>query len=306
MVSPLPLPALQAFEAAARHASMTRAAEELGLSQAAVSYHVRRLEERLGEQLFTRRGRGLVLTSAGDRLAGEIVAAFETMRRAIGIETEVAARSLLISSVPIFGSNWLAPRIADFQHRHPELAVRIRSSTILGDNRTPEIDADVEIRASSGPFPARLFVQPLMRARLTCVTSLELASRLRCPIDLLAIPLMGHREPWMAWLTAAGVEVPASGLRADPVFVDSQIAAARASASGHGAALVSREFFEGDIASGRLVVPFDVVIERSKVYWLVCAMEKRHLPKIRAFREWIMTTLPIETNPSGTRRKLGR
>jgi LysR family glycine cleavage system transcriptional activator len=281
----LPLPALQAFEAAARHGSFTRAATELGLTQAAVSYHVKRLEERLGTPLFVRRGRGLRLTEAGERLAGDAVEAFGRLRAAVGDETGAAASRLTIMSVPVFATHWLAPRLGRFQAAAPGLTVQLTADTSLIDRIDDTLLADIEVRAGSSGFPPRLVAHRLLDVHLTVVVSPPLAAALRSPADLAALPLIGQEQSWDAWLDAAGVDLPAAARRRAPTF-DSQATAMRAIAAGVGAGLVTPAFFADDLESGRLVAPFPITVDRRKGYWLIHAAEHRHRHKIRAFVEW--------------------
>ncbi|WP_343718465.1 LysR substrate-binding domain-containing protein, partial [Inquilinus sp.] len=283
----LPLPALHAFEAAARHVSFTRAAEELGLTQAAVSYHIKRLEERLGAPLFARRGRSLALTEAGERLAAEVVDAFGRLRAAVGSETDAAGRHLTVMTVPTFTTHWLAPRLGAFQAAHPELTVKLGTSIELGDSISPDLAADIEIRTGPGGFPPRVIAHKLLDVRLACVVAPRLAAGLRQPADVLSLPLIGMPMSWDAWFTAAGIDAPAALRKPAPDF-DSQAASAQVAAGGFGAALVTPDFFADDLASGRLVAPFPLLVDRAKGYWLVYAADQRHRPKIRAFRDWII------------------
>jgi LysR family glycine cleavage system transcriptional activator len=292
----LPLPALHAFEAAARHVSFTRAAAELGLTQAAVSYHIKRLEERLGAPLFARRGRTLALTEAGERLAAEVVDAFGRLRAVLGSEVDAAGRSLTVVSVPTFTTHWLAPRLGAFQAVHPELTVKLATSTELGDSIDGELTADIEIRAGPSGFPPRFIAHKLLEVRLACVVAPRLAAGLRHPADVLTLPLIGMSMSWDAWFEAAGVEAPAALRKPAPRF-DNQAASAQAAAGGLGAALVTPDFFAEDLASGRLVAPFPLLVDRAKGYWLVYAAEQRHRPKIRAFRDWITAAAAAGPHP---------
>ncbi|MGK9168640.1 LysR family transcriptional regulator [Inquilinus limosus] len=292
----LPLPALHAFEAAARHGSFTRAAEELGLTQAAISYHVKRLEERLGAPLFARRGRSLALTEAGERLAAEVVDAFGRLRAAVGSEVDAVGRDLTVVSVPTFTTHWLAPRLGAFQAAHPELTVRLATSTELGDSIEGELAADIEIRAGPSGFPPRVVAHKLLEVRLACVVAPRLAVGLRTPADVLALPLIGMTMSWDAWFKAVDVDAPAALRKPAPRF-DNQAASAQAAAAGLGAALVTPEFFAEDIAAGRLAVPFPLAVDRAKAYWLVYAADQRHRPKIRAFRDWIVAAAAARPPP---------
>ena len=151
---PLPLPplaAIRAFEAAARHASFTKAAEELGMTQAAVSYQIKVLEERVGVPLFLRRPRQVVLTEAGQRLAPAVSEAFALLSEAYAAVRTGAQGTLVISTIQTFGSNWLARHLGSFQIAHPSIAVRLDTSSHMVDFAREEID--VGIRSGGGKWP---------------------------------------------------------------------------------------------------------------------------------------------------------
>ena len=151
MVRALPsLAAIRAFEATARHLSFTRAAEELGMTQAAVSYQIKLLEERIGEPLFLRRPREIVLTEAGERLAPRTSEAFDILREAYGRFAEGEQVTLTINTMHTFASQWLAPRLGAFQLRHPEIAVRLETSQRLVDFAREEVDVVVRHGAAAG------------------------------------------------------------------------------------------------------------------------------------------------------------
>lgn len=146
-----PLPAIRAFEAAARHLSFTRAAAELGMTQAAVSYQIKVLEERLGTPLFLRKARQIALTGAGARLAPEVTLAFETLRTAFADTRGRVEGTLSITSVPTFASHWLAQNVGLFQMAHPDIAVRIDSSPNLVDFTTEDFDVGIRGAVSIEP-----------------------------------------------------------------------------------------------------------------------------------------------------------
>ena len=287
MENPLPpLSALRAFEAAARHQSYTRAAAELHMTQAAVSYQIKSLETRLGVALFRRQGRHVVLTDAGERLGAAAVDAFARLRRAVAAETTQAQEVLSITALPTIAGNWLAPRLGQFQIAHPNLAVRIDTSIALADIADGAFD--VGLRVGTGPWPG-LDAHRLMPSTYTavCAPDTIAARRLKKPADLLKIPLYGRPVWWREWFRAAGVPdaAVATMVEMDLGVQSFEVKAALANA---GAAIVSPAFFADDLASGRLVPPFDVEVREAASYWLVHASARANAPKIAAFRQWLL------------------
>ena len=201
-----PLSAIRAFEAAARHASFTRAAEELGMTQAAVSYQIKVLEERVGVPLFLRRPRQVVLTEAGRSLAPAITEAFALMSEAYAAVRTGAQGTLVISTIQTFGSNWLARHLGSFQIAHPSIAVRIDTESHLVDFAREEVD--VGIRSGDGNWPG-LAVHMLFRADFTPMLSPKLADSIggvKQPADLLRLPVLDPGDPWWTrWFAAANV-----------------------------------------------------------------------------------------------------
>lgn len=149
-----PLSAIRVFESASRHASFTRAVEELGMTQAAVSYQIKLLEERVGAPLFLRKPRQVELTELGKRLAPAINDAFETMRAAFASAREDTQGVLTISAVVTFAANWLVQRLGSFQMRHPALAVRLDTSNDMVDFATSNVD--MAIRSGRGEWPGMI------------------------------------------------------------------------------------------------------------------------------------------------------
>ena len=201
-----PLPAIRAFEAAARHLSFTRAASELGMTQAAVSYQIKVLEERVGTPLFLRRPRQVVLTETGKRLALAASEAFALLRDAYAAARGGATGTLSITTVLTFAANWLARRLGSFQIAHPDIAVRIDTSSHMIDFARE--DVDVGIRSGGGKWPG-LVAHLLFPLKFTPMLSPRLAASIggvKEPADLLRLPLLGAGDPWwVQWFTEAGV-----------------------------------------------------------------------------------------------------
>ena len=282
-----PLTAVRAFEAVARHLSFTKAAEELGMTQAAVSYQIRILEERVGAPLFLRRPRQIALSETGARLAPDVANAFNLLRNAFAESRGQVDGMLSISSVPTFASHWLAANIGLFQLANQEIAVRVEASPHLVDFGTEEFD--VAIRATSR-LQDGLVWHLLLKAEFAPMLSPRLVEQyqVREPADLLRVPQITPDDPWLyAWLALAGVSVPPTP---DRPFsrLGSQNLEAAAAIAGRGVAMVTPAFYVDDVASGRLAQPFDIVGWDGHGYYLVYPEARRNSPKIKAFRDWVV------------------
>lgn len=286
-----PLPAIRCFEAAARLQSFTRAALELGMTQAAVSYQIKQLEDRVGAKLFLRGPRGVELTESGRRLAPAVTEAFAALRAAFADVGDSVEGVLAITAVPTFASNWLAPRLGAFQIAHPEIAVRLDVSGQVVDFARGE--ADVGIRTGKGEWPG-LTAHLLMNSEYTPMLSPKLlatAGALERPQDLLHLPLIDPEDPWWpSWFAAAGVPAPDLTRRTE-MRVGAQNLAAQAALAGQGAAILTPAFYRAELAEGRLVQPFPLVGRSEHSHWLVYLTARRNAPKIRAFRDWILAAV---------------
>ncbi|MBJ6133157.1 LysR family transcriptional regulator [Ochrobactrum sp. Q0168] len=292
MVSSLPpLSAIRVFESASRHASFTKAAEELGMTQAAVSYQIKMLEERVGAPLFLRMPRQVKLTELGERLAPSITEAFETMRTAFAALREDAEGVLTISVVATFAANWLVQRLGSFQMEHPLLAVRLDTNDRLIDFTQSEVD--LAIRTGTGNWPG-LVSHELIKAQFTPMLSPKLAASIggvREPADLLRLPAIDASDPWWRlWFEAAGVPDPQ--LRGNTQNrLGAQHLEGRAATAGLGMGILPPAFHTAEVAAGLLIQPFDLLCDDGRSYWLVYPESRRNVPKIRAFRAWILGEL---------------
>jgi LysR family glycine cleavage system transcriptional activator len=280
-----PLSAVRVFEAAARHGSFTRAAQDLHMTQAAVSYQIKQLEQRLGAPLFLRHSRKVELTPLGHELATSTIEAFERLRAAFARAQGTVEEVLVISALPTLAATWLAPRLGAFQLAHPKLAVRIDTSIETVDLFH---QADVAIRSGTGQWPGleSHFLLPGLFTPLCSPTLLQ-QHRLRSPADLLLVPRIGRPSRWALWLEQAGVAQAAPRGPQGVEFGVAQMEATSAIA-GHGVAMISPLLFAPDIAAGRLVQPFDLVVRDAKDHWLVYATGRRRLAKIQAFKRWML------------------
>ncbi|MEQ8447620.1 MAG: LysR substrate-binding domain-containing protein [Pelagibacterium sp.] len=283
-----PLPTLRVFEAAARHLNFTRAGEELGMTQAAVSYHIKLLEERLGATLFVRHGRKIELTDTANTLAPALSGAFRTIANAFKTAKSNVGSTLAISALPTVSTQWLARRLGAFQVSHPELAVRLEMSTALVDFDNEDID--VGIRVGMGEYPG-LVSHLLFRAEYAPMLSPALAASIggvKTPADLLKLPFVSEDELWNSqWLELVGLPCP-EVVRGLNVNFGSQYLDAAAAISGAGIAMLTPALYREELKDGRLIQPFDIVGVDPVSYWLVYPHARRTLPKIRAFRDWLL------------------
>ncbi len=286
-----PLSAVRVFECAARHQNFTVAAEELGMTQAAVSYQIKLIEERLGVALFMRANRRVTLTAVGKRIAPLVAGAFDSLDDAFAIARTDNDAVLTISCSMTFGPNWLAPRIGTFQTAHPELAVRLHTSNALVDFARDDVDA--AIRGGGGCWPG-LKAHFMMRMPIMAFASpayLASVPPIITPDDVLALNRISPDDSWWTvWREQTGGALPVepvpSGIR-----LDSQMMEGSAALSGHGVAVLNPVLWRSDIAAGRLVPLIDSVAFDTGDFWLVYPEHKRAAPKIRAFRDWLLSEM---------------
>ena len=290
-----PLNALRAFEAGARHLSFTKAAEELHVTQAAISHQVKLLEEDLGVSLFRRMTRKLALTEEGRALMGVAGEALDAIAgEAARLREAPGGRTLSLSLIPTFGVKWLAQRLGRFWALHPEIDLRLHHSIHLVDFARDEVDAAV--RWGGGAWPGVEAVY-LMRAGLVPVCSPALCKgppALNVPDDLRHHTLLHERDyvDWAQWLAVAGAhEVEA---RRGPIIDDPSVLH-QAAIDGQGVALESESIVRADLEAGRLVKPFDVDLDRDNAYYLVAPPRHFDRPNVQAFRDFLLSELAAET-----------
>jgi len=292
-----PLAAVRAFEAAARLRSFTRAGQELGMTQAAVSYQIKLLEERVGAPLFLRAARQVELTALGRQLATGVTEAFDRLRQAFGRLHDEVEGVLTVSTSAAFATKWLASRIGAFQLRHPSIAVRLTTTQRVVDFEQEEVD--VALRAGLGPWPG-LVGHRLLPLRFAPVCSPDLLRRLgpvHSPADLLGLPLLTPNDPWWRiWFGLAGVAT--GGLEDRPgILLESQQIEGQAALAGQGVAMVTPSLWAEELSSGRLVQPFNLVGDDGWSFWLVYPEGRRNVAKIRAWREWLLEEIGGEAAP---------
>lgn len=289
---------LAAFDAAARHLSFTRAAEELALTQGAVSRQVAQLETLLGVPLFERVRQRVVLTPAGASYAAEVRDALARIAAATlnVMTTRGAGGVLALAILPTFGTRWLIPRLPDFFRRHPEVTINFSTHIRPFDFAREGLDAGIHFGEPTWPGAE---LHRLMGETIIPVASPALVERhgIRDPADLLGLPLLQQvtrPRAWAEWLQAQGLDPE----KAQPGPVFEQFAMiAQAAQAGLGIAIVPRFLVEDELASGRLVVPFARPVESRQAYWLVYPQEKRDRPAVAAFRTWLLAACAESTHP---------
>jgi len=296
-----PLAAVRVFEAAARHGNFTRAAAELGMTQAAVSYQVKLLEERIGTGLFHRIKGQVSLTDTGRRIAPMISSAFDGLDDAFGSARSQSESMLTISCSNSFAANWLAVRLGSFQLKRPGLAVKLCTDDHVVDFASSEVD--VAIRNSADPWPG-LVSHFLMRVPIAPLASPQFLAEhppVTSPADVMRLPRLSPDDRWWkTWFAAVGggeqAATPQGGIR-----LDSQIMEGNAAIAGQGAAILNLAMWRSDIAAGRLVRPVPDLIFSSRCYRLVYPEHKRGAPKVKAFRDWMAEQVAVEAadDPDG-------
>ncbi|MDQ0472929.1 LysR substrate-binding domain-containing protein [Labrys wisconsinensis] len=278
------LPALRVFEAAGRLLSFTRAAAELNVTQAAVSHQIRALEQQLGQPLFRRSTRRLELTAAGRLLLPAAASAFSTLERAVA-ELGRARAMLGITTSPFFGARWLAPRLARFAGRHPDIDVSVRHTQAVLDLAAEGLD--LAIRSGRGYWPgveAELLVPMDLVPAAAPAVAARLGPDARTAIAGATLLHNETREEWADWLRVAGLDPHLS--EQGPVFDDEHVLV-EAAQSGQGVALVAPGVVAKEFEAGALVEVADLAIE-SCGYYLVYRPGGLDVPKLAAFRDFLM------------------
>jgi DNA-binding transcriptional LysR family regulator len=289
-----PLDLLVGFESAARHLSFTKAAEELFLTQSAVSRQIKELEDQLGVPLFQRRHRALVLTEAGQQFYGATAQVLVTMRAATErLRTQAGKRSVALTTTHSFAALWLIPRLAGFTRGHPGVDVRITAETRVQDLERDGLDIAIRHGPASlaGPNAIRLMGEKVFPV---CSPSL-LADRkrpLREPQDLRKHVLLQYddpegRHPWLHWKTWLEVEGIAELRPAGTLSFSGYEQIIPAAIAGHGVALGRSPLVTDLLASGQLVAPFRSTANPARAYYAILSTGASSRPEARAFLEWL-------------------
>src|SRR6476646_5699872 len=289
--------AIRALEAAARTENFTAAAAELGMTQAAVSYHVKRLEERLGAPLFVREKGRARLTPLGARLLPALSGAFDALGAAFASHQQEDESLLTITTTHTFANTWLAWRLGSFQMEHPDLAVRMTTSNEVCDLRAG--DADVAIRGGGGGWEG-MEEHLLFETSFTPMASPEcieaVARRLGRKPEPNAMPHENRIDPsddwWQQRFSDNVIPADESVLRRAGIRLENQANMGHAAMAGQGFALLTPLLWKGDVAAGRLRMLFpDRISVRGWSYWLAYPRERRMVPKVKRFREWLLAEM---------------
>lgn len=284
-----PADALIAFECAARHSSFTRAAEELHLTQGAISKQVRHLEDRLGVELFRRIRQRIVLTDAGRLYLHDIRGALDQLTAATRQVMSYAGSEdvLNLAVLPTFGTRWLAPRLAEFQRRHPGAGLNLSVRLQPFDFDAEPFDGAIH---HGDPVWAGAIAEPLFAEEVIPVASRAFRDRhgIRTPADLANVPrlqLSTRPLAWRQWFDLAGVETDAAfqGARFEQFVMIAEAAIHHA-----GAALMPKFFIQEELASGRLVRLFDLSMRQQTAYFFVYPENRTMRPVVAHFRKWLM------------------
>jgi LysR family transcriptional regulator, glycine cleavage system transcriptional activator len=288
-----PLGPLRAFEAAARLMSFRLAADELGVTQSAVSHQIAALEDFLRIRLFDRRQRQIALTEAGTLYAPYARAAFERIARGTSLITRIGnTDDLIIEAYPTFVVRWLIPRLAQLRAARPDLKIRFGTSQLDWDLNIDS--ADVGIIYTQRPDRPHLRYTRLLQAQLLAVCAPSLAARMGSgnPARMLrrATRLVLYTAPddWRIWLEAAGItdlNPPAT------VKFDTYLTAIEAALDGHGIAIAPGFLVAHDLANGRLACPVEAEVPQPGAWYLICREERREDPRIVWFESWIVAQL---------------
>ncbi len=283
-----PFMALRALEAAARHQSYSRAAEELHVTHGAVSHQIRRLEAELGAALFHRRGNAMEPSPAAAKLAASIAEALEVMRRAVDeAAAEQDAEPLVISTLSSFAGRWLTPRLRRLADDTGEGNLELRVADGLANLVTDGVDAAVRYGAGGWPgtSSAALFMETLFPV---CTPEFLARHAIHKPQDLLAAPKLLLRQthrPWSVWFKSVGLEAPPN--LGGMIFDDSDLLL-QAAARGLGVALARSSLAEIDLDEGRLVRPLEGEAPAEAGFHFVWRDDSRKLKRILRLRDWLL------------------
>jgi LysR family glycine cleavage system transcriptional activator len=289
-----PLNALRAFDAAARHLSVSRVAAELNVTPGAVSQHIRALEEWFGVPLFRRVPRGLKMTAAAERLHPRLAEGFELISEAVGaMDSRRDDLVLTVGVAPAIASKWLVPRLERFNSRHPDIDLRLSANKKLVDFRGDGFDA--AIRFGYGRY-GDMFVRKLFNDGLVPLCSPRLFEGdypPKSPADLTRYPLLhdmsvqsfdADAPTWGTWFEAAGVT--GADTSHGTVFDHAELAL-QAALNGAGVLLGRRMLAQADLDAGSFVMPFDLVVPFGLAYYFVCPPEIGRQEKAIRFLEWL-------------------
>lgn len=280
------LASIRAFEAAARHGSFAKAAQELDTTAASVSYHVRQLEKQVGVNLFHRHPHKVELTGPGELIAKEAMNAFAALRASFINAVNLDQSRLSITALPTFGTSWLTPRLGRFRDKHPDIQFELELSAEAQDLTAGRFDA--AIRNGHGRWPGLrangLFPSIFMPL---CAPGLKAAAaKLADPHRAMDVPLLGRTDWWLLWYRSLGFdEVP--GLNSIKTHLTIEYLDITQAMAGHGVAIGSPILFKNELDAGRLVPAHDLVATDGRAFWFTVPVARQDSRKIVQFRDWI-------------------
>lgn len=283
--SHLPLNALRAFEASARHLSFTRAAIELCVTQAAVSHQVKSLEAQLNVTLFKRLPRGLMLTREGETLLPVVRESFDRIALTLSqFEGGHYREVLTVGAVGTFAVGWLLPRLPDFHARYPFIDLRLSTHNNRVDVAAEGLD--YAIRFGAGAWHGTE-ASPLFEAPLSVLCVPHIAEQLQAPADLLKHTLLRsyRADEWTQWFQAAGLSIDTLVPRS--IVFDSSLGMMEAALQGMGVALAPAMMFSRQLENDVIRQPFDVSITTGG-YWLTRLQSRAQTPAMQAFKGWLI------------------
>lgn len=301
MPSPVSFGSLRTFVEVGRQGSIKRAAQELNVTSGAVSQQVKALEARFGVQLLERGSREVKLSAQGLRLFSKIAPGFELIDAAVQLfeDRRPRPRSLVVSTTPSFAACWLTPRLGHFAALHPEIEIRIETSVQLVDMAGGMVD--VAIRHGSGDYSglnaAHLFTPSLV---VVASASLLASAPLRSPADCLRYPLLQDRDraDWPVWFEAHGIK-SARSAATGPSYADDALLI-QAAIAGQGLAIVRDVYAAHSLETGSVTLAIDAPVPTSAGYFVVVQPDRMTVPKVAAFRRWILREAGVAEVPTET------
>lgn len=292
---------MRAFESAARHQSISLAASELNVTPAAISQQIKLLEQVLDLQLFIRQNRQIELTEEGQLLKPLLTEAFEQMHRALQtLRTHQQGQPLTITAPQSFVAKWLIPRLEDFNQQHPEISVRIDASIRLVDFEHEAIDVGIRFGLQPDPDLVSTHLTTLQVIPTCSPEFLKKHKQLKTPADinnqtLLHYDSQGNYPTWPDWnMWLATIGYPEINTKPGIYFAQSDMVI-QAAIEGQGIALVPSILAEKDIQAGRLVQPFSIATPIDFSYYLVTTPNRSRLPRVIAFKQWILQQIAMYT-----------
>lgn len=290
----LPLNGLRAFEAAARHESFARAAAEIGVTPAAISQHVKALEQKTGLELFNRLPQGLTLTEEARQLLPAIQDSFGRIGSALeAANLRKVDEAVTINATGVFARGWLLPKLQAFRAAHPGVRVKVTTHNNRGVSAN---GAHLVIRFGSGRW-GNIESMRLVRTEVTPLCGREVAGALTKVEDVTTFPLLDTAacddcdfKPWDAWFSAAGI------FRAPVIAAefDSSALSVAAAIDGHGVAIAAPALFATELRSGRLHQPFDLTIEHQSTFYLMRRSDQSMTDAAETVWDWLASVRDVK------------